>query len=183
MPLNQSELLVLRAELDQPGGHPDTGAYDADPQIAANQLNEMNRPGDGDPHDLVRYVWLERHRTNSGTDTANSYIYGRLKVAQMATEGDNPFGATPPIQITVDQLASVNTMLDIIDAIKAGTVSVSLGDTRLRNMLADLRDCGVMSAGDRTAIIALADNEQSRAAEIGLPRIRAVDVVNARALP
>ena len=34
-------LVELRAELD--GGHPVTGAYDADDQIAADQINEANR--------------------------------------------------------------------------------------------------------------------------------------------
>ena len=177
---NPVQLATLKAELL--AGHPDTGAYDADPQLAANQINETNRPGDGDPNELIRYVWFERYRTNSGTDLAQAYIYGRIVHAAGQGVGSNPFGADPVISLTLDQLASLCTFMNIIEGIQRG-VPVSLGDTRLRNMLADIRDTGAMSNGDKNAIEALANNEQSRASEIGLPRVRAVDVQSARDLP
>lgn len=180
MAYNNDQLVTLRAELD--AGHPNTGAYDADPQIAANQLNETNRPGDGDPNELIRYVWLERHRENTGTDLNNSYIYGRIRHMADQGVGSNPFGADPAISLTLDQLASACTFLNIIEGIQ-NNVPVSLGDDRLRNMLADLRDSGAMNNGDRSAILALADNELSRVQELGLPRVRAADVAAARALP
>ncbi len=75
-------------------GHPETGAFNVDDQLATNEWNVKNRVAEGGVLGMLNYLVKNRSRTNSGTDIVATSIVGRLKSVAEATVGENPFGVT-----------------------------------------------------------------------------------------
>lgn len=79
----------LRAELD--AGHPDTGAYNANDALAADEINDRNRPAAGDVQDMIAYIIANTSRTNEGADVVATSLAGRLARVATADVGTDPF--------------------------------------------------------------------------------------------
>jgi hypothetical protein len=174
---------ALKAELL--AGHPVTGPYDADNQIAANQLNAVNREGPPDPLSLLQYITLERFRTGT--------LYGRLKMlsdVRKVRAGNSyefvpvPLGAgDADIVPSQEQVAAASALMRYVDT--DTEVALSLLDSRIDNILNDLgpSGAGAISAVDKTAIQGFSQNRQSRVQELNIGFVRVGDVEFARSLP
>lgn len=170
---------ALKDELT--AGHPVSGAYNADDTLAAAELNALNRPVASPASDFKNYCLYNLHRENNGDDTTNTNIYGRAVMVAEASAGSNPFGLSPPDSITVGQIAAAKTLVAILDS---ETETILSDDANLDSILTKCQGANVMSPADKTALVALSDNKQSRASEInfGRPKVNATHVATARAL-
>ena len=186
MAYSDAELTALKNEIDpvlNPGGHPVTGAYNADAQLAAGEVNALNRDAPADPSAILDYLMTNEFR--------NAAIYGRIAMvaaAQASAVGD--FGTLPTgasqAQVAIEgrHVAAAQAVLRL--TAENASISSALTSTELGNMFDELTTgggCECMAIADKTALQALSNNLQSRASELGLPRARAADVENARALP
>lgn len=174
------DYVALRSELDT---DPLTRGYSAmDDAAAAADLNTLYRDAPPDEGALLQYVTLERFRTGN--------LYGRIKmVAETTTLRAGNSWELPPMPLgvggvdvvpTYDQVQSAAAFMRFLET---DTVfAVSLIDSRADTILSDLVAVGAMGGGDKTAIQALSQNQQSRATELfGVP-VNIGDVQNARAL-
>jgi hypothetical protein len=168
---------ALQAELL--AGHPTTGPYNADDAIAASELNALNRSGEVSPEEILRYCVETQHRENTGTDTQRTNIYGRIKIVAEAAEGSNPFGVSPAASITIGQIAGAKTVLRMLDG---DAYNVNLSNTDIDGALTKCQGANCYSTAQKNEIVALGDNIQSRAQELGFGRVRAGDVAFARGL-
>jgi hypothetical protein len=132
-----ANLQALRAELD--AGHPDTGAYNADAQLAADQINAVNR--------TVNVSSLSGDQLFSATDSTE---FGALTdhkqniwLAFCGRDSIDPFGAS--------NVALVNWIFG------GGSATI-------------------------TALASLRTRSVSRADELGIGRVAAGTVEQARAL-
>ena len=180
-----ANLQALKAELL--AGHPDTGAYNVDDAIAADEINALNRDAPADSIALLRYLTLERFR--QGT------LYGRLQLVacnRPVKDGNSwsipelPLGANDAdVAITQENIAAAATLLRFVDTDTAD--SVNLLDSRLDAILDSVGPtpggCDAIGAADKTALQGLSQNQQSRAMELGLGVVRPGTVQMARALP
>lgn len=171
------DLQALKTELL--AGHPGTGAYNADNEIAANQINAVNRPGDGSVSAMLNYLLVNKSRTNAGTDTVNTSMLGRLILASNAAVASDPFGSGT--SITLDMKCSALALLEVARNPKINALPYQA--STLQVLLTDMVNAGVMKAADRTAIIALSNNLQSRGSELGLGNVSPSNVADARRLP
>lgn len=164
-------------------GHPDTGPYNVDDTLAAGELNAINRPVEASASEILQYVILERFRTNTGTDTNNSNLFGRIKMMAEGALGVDVFGATPAVPLTVQDKAAAETFLRLVGPDSG--FALSLLDTRFDQILNRLVAGNAIGAVDRTAIQNLSSNKQSRVQEIGFgrPVVNFTHVAYARALP
>jgi hypothetical protein len=91
-----------------------------------------------------------------------------------------PLGVGGALQVpTFDQIQSAASFMRILDTDTG--FAVSLLDSRIDSILNDLTASDAIGSGDKTAIQALSQNQQSRATELGLGRVNAGDVNQARA--
>ena len=170
-------------KIDDAAGHPVTGAFNADPQIAANEWNALNIDGPPDAGGLLQYLLLERFRTGT--------LYGRIKMvsdSRPLRAGNSwefaplPLGAADAdIVPTQDQVAAACAMIRMVDTDTG--FATSLLDSRIDNILNDLAVGGIEAIGpiDKTAIQGFSQNVQSHANDLGYGRIRAGDIQFARA--
>ena len=180
------DLAALAAELT--GGHPDTGAYDADDAIAAGELNAVNRPSDVTIADMIKFLLLDNtHNADDGDDTQDRAILTRMRdvVALAVTPTGavaNPWGSTSIGTITEIQQIKTHQLVDYFTLYAQGNLPVDLADTNFQVYVAGAVSAGCMSSTQQTALLALGDDLQSRAAELGFGRPRTGDVTRARAL-
>lgn len=146
-------LLALKAELL--AGHPDTGAYDADAQVAADQLNLANRSN-------LRAASVEEFREWASEN-------GRGIKMQNAIAGG-----------TSEAVKNAAYILDKIIGSDSG--SLDPGNATHVAMVNALVDDGVWDAADRAALIAKATDSISRGAELGLGFVKVGHVEMARAM-
>ena len=168
---------ALKAELDL--NHPTTGLpYDADAQLAADQMNELNRPVEVAANEILAYCFLETFRINTGTDTIPSNIYGRIGMVAIADIGGDPFDSTDTVNAA--QIAAAITMLRLLDP--NANFSLVLTDARFDAILTKLVQAGTMGAPDKAAILAFSEDKQSRTTEInfGRSKVQADHVTHAR---
>lgn len=168
---------ALQAELL--AGHPVTGAYSADDASAAAELNAKNIMGEVSPEVVLRYCVEQQHRENTGSDTKRCNIYGRIAIVAESPVGSNPFGLSPAETLEIGQIASAKTILRMLDG---NAYNVNLANADVDGALTKCRGAKCYSAAQKDAIVALSNDVQSRAIELGLGRVRAGDVTHARAL-
>jgi len=140
-------------------GHPDTGAYDADARTAAEQINAKNR-GRLDP---------------IGSAELLAWSAG-------ASDGDDPR------LLKIETAAEVHVSKQVHALAKAALKTIERDETELDLTLPDrmalvdgLVAGGVLSAADKTSLIATSTTAISRAEELELPVIKPGHVIEARA--
>lgn len=175
MPIN---LVALKSELTQdPLGRNYAALGD---EAAAVRINVIDRPFDGISAPMLTYLAVNKNRTNTGTDTVNTSMLGRLILAAGATIGTDPFGSG--VLVTLDMKCSALALLEILRSDKLQALPFQTNT--LQQLLTDMISVGVMKVADKTAIIALSDNRQSRASELNLGGVPTTsDVAAARRLP
>lgn len=152
-------------------GHPDTGAYNANAVTAAGELNAINRPAVAGITALRNYFLLERKGSMA--------LMGRLEfVAGSAVGAVDPLGDV--VTLGLAHITAAKTLLNILNA--ASDFSLDLNDSRFGALLDDLAAAGakVIAPADKTALLALSTNQQSRASEIGVSFVKAGHVLEAR---
>lgn len=178
---------ALAAELT--AGHPETGAYSVTDSVAAAELNALNRDKPVSMQAIFEYLLTTRAHTNQGTDTAASNgtpstILGRLILAAEQTSVPaDPFGAgdTPATKtLNSRELHSAKAFLEMVRRGLAG--NVNFVDTEQGDILSDLVNGGIMNTANKDAIVALSQNKQSRAQELGFGEVTVGDVSYARSL-
>ena len=147
----------LAAELAS--GHPDTGAYDADASVAADQLNAVNRS----KTQAITSAELLAWSAGASDGDRPRIVKIREAAASHASEAVQALAITADIMISRD-----STALDL-----------GLPDRAV--MLAGLVAGGVLSAADSTSLTALGSVAISRAEELGLGRVMPGTVQQARA--
>ncbi len=160
---------ALKAELL--AGHPDTGAYNADNQLAADEINAVNRDVAAPIESMRNYFLLERKNS--------MFLMGRLEIVSKGTVGADPLGDT--VTLTLEHISAAKTLLRILNP--ASDFTIDTNDSRFDSLLSDLSGgsgAKVIAPGDATAIKAFSTNQQSRAVELGLGFVRLGHIENAR---
>ncbi len=179
------DIAALAVELA--AGHPDTGAYNADDALAAGELNAKNRPANVSIEDIMKFLILDNtHKMDDGTDTQDRSLWQRMKeVVAMSDTPDaaaaNPWGASALGNITEIQQVKTHQLFEYFTLFAQGGLSVDLTDSNFKVYLAGAQAAGCMSESQETALLAMSNNLQSRAAEIGLGWVRPGNVKEARA--
>ncbi len=168
---------ALQAELI--AGHPVTGPYSADAVLAADEINALNITGPVDGVTILQYFIETQHRENTGTDTQNTNLYGRLEMVAQAAEGSNPLGVAPADSLTVGQIAAAKTVLRML---QGDTFPVNLSNTDVGGALTKCQGANVYSIEQKNAIVALSDGRQSRTQELelGVSRVTESHIRTAR---
>lgn len=174
-------LQELKSEIDS---DPLTRGYSGmtDAQVAAD-LNTAYRDAPHNPSALLDYMMK--------TEFRNSTIYGRVGIVAglqpdptSAGFGNAPMGGGGAAVAMDWRMVAAAQALIRLTGDQAGAISTPLTNTELSNILTemDTTNAEVMSIAQRNAIIALSQNQQSRATELGLGRVRTGEVTQARAL-
>jgi len=152
-----AKLQALKAELD--AGHPVTGAYSANSEAAAEEINALNR---------TRINAIGSAELLAWSGQASSGDRPRIiKIEEGKANADEQCAA---LCITAEQMIMRdNTSLDL-----------NLPDRVA--MLNALVAYGVLSAADKASIDALAEESISRADELSLGSVRAGTIEQARSL-
>lgn len=152
-----ANLQALRTELD--AGHPVTGAYSAESDAAASEINALNRTRINPIGSAELLAW---------SGQASSGDRPRIiKIEEGKANADEQCAA---LCITAEQMIMRdNTSLDL-----------NLPDRVA--MLNALVAYGVLSAADKASIDALAEESISRADELSLGSVRAGTIEQARSL-
>ena len=152
-----ANLQALKAELD--AGHPVTGAYSANSEAAAEEINVLNRTRINAIGSAELLAW-------SG-QSSNGDRPRIIKIEEGKANADEQCAA---LCITAEQMIMRdNTSLDL-----------NLPDRVA--MLNALVAYGVLSAADKASIDALAEESISRADELSLGSVRAGTIEQARSL-
>lgn len=165
-------LNVLRAEIAL---DPLPRGYSAmfDDQAVTDSLNALDRPAIAGSGALFNYL-ARKQAKDIAAEPENSHILGRLRrVVDEGVIGSKTFdpGSGASVLTASGKDASY-TLLKIAIADRLGSFTESLNAAEFQTLLQDVVETGVMKPGDRTKIIALSENRQSRASEIGMPRVR-----------
>lgn len=151
-----------------------------DEAAAVNLTTLIDRPADGSVKALLNYLLVNKNRTGDGTDTVTTSMLGRLILIGGAALASKPFGTTTAsFDVTLDYKCSALALLEIIRNPNIQTLPYQ--SSTLQVLLTDMINAGVMKAADKTAIIAMSNNLQSRAVELGLGGVTTSDVARARA--
>lgn len=159
---------ALKTELT--AGHPVTGAYNADDQLAADQLNALNRPASASISGMLEYLVKNRSRTNDGADTVSTSLLGRLRTIAETAVGGSVFGRTGAND-TVTNEAKHAAQMFIALTENPTQPTIDLTMTEIAAAFTALGPpgnggIGVWKDPDITALQALSLNKQSRATEI-----------------
>lgn len=152
-----ANLQKLRTELD--AGHPVTGAYSAEADAAASEINALNRTRINPIGSAELLAW-------SGQASSGD----RPRIIKIEEGKSNADEQCAALCITAEQMIMRdNTSLDL-----------NLPDRVA--MLNALVAYGVLSAADKASIDALAEQSISRADELSLGSVRAGTIEQARSL-
>ena len=152
-----ANLQKLKAELD--AGHPVTGAYSANSEAAAKEINALNRTRINAIGSAELLAW-----SGQASDGDRPRI---IKIEEGKANADEQCAA---LCITAEQMIMRdNTSLDL-----------NLPDRVA--MLNALVAYGILSAADKASIDALSQESISRADELGLGSVKAGTVQQARSL-
>ncbi len=152
-----ANLQALKAELD--AGHPVTGAYSANSEAAAEEINALNRTRINAIGSAELLAW-------SGQSSSGD----RPRIIKIEEGKANADEQCAALCITAEQMIMRdNTSLDL-----------NLPDRVA--MLNALVAYGVLSASDKASIDALSEESISRADELSLGSVRAGTIEQARSL-
>jgi len=148
----------------------------------ADDMNLVNRDTEGGTVGMLTYLLKNRSRTNTGTDTVATSIYGRLQSVAESVVGDNPFGASGN-SISMEHIHTAKMLIALITSPQVSTMDFVNVEVVI---MLDLMGGGagnakVMKPADIVAIKALSENQQSRGQELGVGIIREGDVEGAKA--
>ena len=136
------------------GGHPDTGPYDGDAELAAVQLNVVNRSYYESVGSAELLAWSGENQ--------------RLKSIQAAATAHDS-----------DDVMNIARVVDVMISRDGTSFDANLSD---RIAMLDALVAGdVLSAEDKTSLLALASRVQSRAVELGIGgKVKTGHVLEAR---
>lgn len=173
-------------KIDDAAGHPDTGAFNIDPAIAAGEWNALNRTNNAlSIQAILKFLVLDNtYKLNDGTDTQDRSIWQRMKevVALAATPiaaAANPWGSSSLGNITEIQQLKTHQLFDLFTLSAQGGLVVDLTDSNFQAYLAGAQSAGCMSEAQETALLEL--NQQSYAEEKGYPVLTVSHITTARA--
>ena len=170
---------ALKAELT--AGHPDTGAYNVDNQLAANELNMINRPAYGGVNQMLTYLVTHKNRTNTGNDTTGTALLGRLRHVAESNVGTDPFDQQGGYTLTLAQKHAASCFFHV--SMSPNLDTLDFIDTEIDLFYTAIEGAGIWKAADTTVLKGYSQNQQSRANELGLGKVRVGDVEYARSLP
>lgn len=169
---------------------PLTRGYSAmsDAEVAVD-MNTAYRSAPGTLEAVFTYMMSTRTHTNQGTDTnasngTPSTLLGRLIMAAQATSVPaDPFGAgDTPLTRTLNS-RGLHSAKAFLFMLQAGLVAnVDFTNTEQGDILQDLVNGGVMTATNRTDIIAISENANTRAQELGFGEMSEGYVAYARSI-
>lgn len=175
------KLQKIKTEIDT---DPLTRGYSVmtDLQVA-DDMNIVYRGADGGISGMARYCFENKSRTNTGTDTVSTSLLGRLQVVAEATAGTDPMGTTS--NLTQQNVHNAKALLNILLSPHVETVDFVNTEIvgLLENMSGGAGNAKVWKTADVDAIKALSQNKQSRANELGIGKVLAGQVTEARAIP
>jgi len=176
MSYTPEQLIALKAELDA-NAHPVTGAYNADHQTAADQLNALNIVGDIPTQEMLEYLYVN--------EKDNLALYGRIAAVAQSSVGDLlPLNGGVDVTLDFNHISSALTLISALRQSEGGNIDLGLAvTTKVLSNLAAGQGCRAINPGQKTALEALADDRQSRATALDLPRAAGGAVEKARALP
>jgi len=178
------DTVALKAEIDSdPLGRGYAGMTD---RQVADDLNTFYREGTPDPGAMFQY--LAENKAKDGVAATATTILGRMQRLSRATGADigtkffqDDGNAGQSADLTMEAADSGRALFLIAEQDR---LQGFVGNTnRLNNMLNDVRLAGCLKAADRDAILAMSQNKQSRAGELGIGRATEGAVQRARALP
>lgn len=162
-------------------GHPTTGAYSADNQTAADQMNAPNLPADGSVGEFVRYLAINRSRSNDGADTQVTAMLGRLLHVAESAVGSDPFGRIV-FALSLEQKHAAMMFAGMIGNPNLGALDFNDGEIDAAfSALGQAGGAEVWKNADIAALKALSNNLQSHATQQGVGRVTARMVERARA--
>ena len=139
-----------------------------------SSMNALNRTAKGGIAGMTEYLLNNKNRTNAGTDLTPSAILGRLHHVADAPIGSDPFGSS--ILVTNAMKHAAQSFLDLLYS--PHLLEIDFDGINLP--YAKCTDAGIWKIGDVNALKALSQNQQSRASELGLGRVREGHVQEAR---
>lgn len=176
-----------KLKVDDAAGHPDTGAFNADTAIAANEWNAVNRTNTAlQAAVALKFLLLDNtYKTNDGTDTQDRSIWQRMKevVALAETPTDavaNPWGSSSLGNITEIRQIKTHQLLDLFRLSAQGNLPIDLTDSNFKVYLAGAQSAGCMSEAQEAAFLVL--NEVSYGTERGYGVVNSSQLTYARAL-
>lgn len=152
-----ANLQKLRAELD--AGHPVTGAYSDDPQIASDQINALNRSRINPVGSAELLAW-----------SGQSSVGDRPRIIKIDEGKSNANENCVALCITADEM------------IKRDNTTLDLNLPDRVQMFDALVAFGVLSESDKSSVYEIATEAISRAVELSLGVVRAGTVEQARNL-
>lgn len=176
---------TLAAEIT---GDPLTRGYSGmtDAQVAAD-VNTVYRPADVSIATILKFLILDNVHSTDGSDTQDRSIWQRMKevvaLAETPTTGvADPWGSTTIGNISEIQQIKCHQLVDWIELSAQGNLPVDVSDTNWQSYVSGAQAAGCMSSSQETALNGLGDNLQSRGQELGIGRVGAGTVAEARAL-
>ncbi len=150
-----------------------------DLEIAAD-MNLVNRHAAGGLTGMLEYIVENMYRTNESNDTTKTSILGRLITVAESAIGGDPFDSGHIL--TMEHIHTAKMFVYILSNTNVSTLNFA--DTEIDGMIVSLNgaasNAGVWSIPDGNALKALSQNQQSRAQELGLRKIREGNVQEAR---
>ncbi len=179
------DIVILKTEIDvDPLGRVYSGMTDAEIVIS---LNVVDRPAPSiSIEEAIKFLLMDNtYKTDDGDDTQARSIWQRMKeLVSMAVLPSvavaNPWGSSSLGNITEIQQVKTHQLLEFFTLSAQGALSVDLSDSNLQGYLQGARLAGCMSAPQEVAFLALMENRQSRASELGLGQVREGHVQKAR---
>jgi len=184
---SEEHLPAIKAELA--GVHPTTLLpYDADNEIAANQLNAPNRPAETSVGSLIDFLLMKETHSTDGQDTQARPLWQRMEEVEaldnIPNEGvPNPWGSSAIGNINEIGQIKVHTLLDFIRLTAGGNLPINFQDSNFQSYVTGAMNAGCMSEDQKDALLALGNNKQSRVQEEAWGNVGAGTVKRARALP
>jgi len=147
-------------------------------QQIVDSMNGLTRPILATIDSILDDMRTNKNRTNTGSnpgDLVSDFVYGRLELVADGSAGSSPFDASNAFSLTQKMIVSAKTMLNILNIQnQSNEININFDE-----ILTDLVDAGVLGTVDRTRILALTDNQQSRGNELGIGRVSLGNVAEA----
>jgi hypothetical protein len=121
----------------------------------------------------IKFLLMENTHKTDGDDTQDRSIWQRMnEVVSLAIvpsgASANPWGSTVIDTITEIQQIKVHQLLEFFTLSAQGNLPLDLANSEFQVYLTGAESAGCMSAAQKTAFLALADNLQTRWGELGL---------------
>ena len=166
-----ADLVALKAELDN---DPLIRGYSAmTDAAAAADVNLNNRNAPAALNEIRSYLLLELKTSQT--------LFGRIAIVSESAVGDDPISEA--VTLTLEHITAAKSLMAVLKP--ASDFSLDVTDSRFAKILSDLAagtGCKAIQLTDKTALEALSQNQQSRAAELGIGFVRPGNVTEARAI-